>query len=90
MGVTDSVGLARVPSGKARGSATSSRLECIGQSHADRKGGRRPGDACTRNIHNPTAPWPKGGVERGLKLPSLVAAVLNLQRSKMDTLEGHS
>lgn len=74
MGVTDSVGLARVPSGKAGGSATSSRLACIGQSQADRKGGRRPGDACTKNIHNPTAPWPKGGAEQRLKLPSLVGS----------------
>lgn len=73
MGVTDSVGLARVPSGKAGGSATSSRLACIGQSQADRKGGRRPGDACTKNIYNPTAPpRPKGGTEQ--RLPSLVGS----------------
>lgn len=42
VGVTDSVGLAGVPSGKAGSSATSSsRLAGAGQSQADRKGGRR-------------------------------------------------
>lgn len=68
MGVTDSVGLTRVPSGKAGRSATSSRLAGVGRSHTGRKGGRRPGDACARNIHNSTGQR----VELRLKLMSLV------------------
>lgn len=62
MGVTDSVGLARVPSGKAGRSATSSRLAGVRQSHAGRKGGRRPGDACARKEY-PRLHRPKGGAE---------------------------
>lgn len=60
VGVTDSVGLARVPSGKAGRSATSSRLAGVRQSHAGRKGGRRPGDACARKEYPQAKGWSGG------------------------------